>query len=427
MVSIKLYGYQQKEDDNMKLPRFLKAYAGLPRGIYVIFIIRVINSMGSFVFPLLTLLLTDKIGLSPDKAGIYVSIASMSYIPGGLLGGKLSDHFGRKKIMIIFQGAAALLLIPCAFLGTSMLIPWILILVGALNGAAQPANSAMLADMTTPDNRKAAFSFLYLGINIGFSIGPLIAGYLYENFLPLTFLGNALASLIGLTLLILFVDESMPGKVAEEQVIVNEDEKAAEGSVISVLIKRPMVLAFALLTSVYSFAYSQGNFSTTLQLKQIFGNHASKILGSLYFTNGIVVVTMTTVIIYLTKKYKPIFNVSLAGIFFACGFGMLYFVNIVPMYILSTFIWTLGEILNATNSGVYIADHAPMSHRGRFNSILTIISGAGAAVGPLIMGAYIKANGVRMVWPLVFTVTMVAALLMLLLYVRESKKKLIVR
>jgi MFS family permease len=329
--------------------------------------------------------------------------------------------------MIIFQGASALLLIPCAFLGTSMLIPWILILVGALNGAAQPANSAMLADMTTPDNRKAAFSFLYLGINIGFSIGPLIAGYLYENFLPLTFLGNALASLIALTLLILFVEESMPGKVTGEQVIVNEDEKAAEGSVIKVLIKRPMVLAFALLTSVYSFAYSQGNFSTTLQLKQIFGNQASKILGSLYFTNGIVVVTMTTVIIYLTKKYKPIFNVSLAGVFFACGFGMLYFVNIIPMYIISTFIWTLGEILNATNSGVYIADHAPMSHRGRFNSILTIISGAGAAIGPLIMGAYIKANGVRMVWPLVFTVTMVAALLMLLLYVRESRKKLIVK
>jgi MFS family permease len=105
-------------------------------------------------------LLTDKIGLSPDKAGIYVSLAGLSYLPGGLLGGKLSDHFGRKKIMIIFQGAAALMLIPCAFLGKSMIIPWILILVGVLNGAAQPANSAMLADMTNSENRKTALSGL---------------------------------------------------------------------------------------------------------------------------------------------------------------------------------------------------------------------------------------------------------------------------
>jgi hypothetical protein len=29
-------------------------------------------------------------------------------------------------------------------------------------------------------------------------------------------------------------------------------------------------------------------------------------------------------------------------------------------------------------------------YRGRFNSIMTIITGAGAAIGPLIMGRYIK-------------------------------------
>ena len=407
----------------MRLPRFLQPYAGLPKGIYFLFIIRVINSMGSFVFPLLTLLLTDKIGLSPDKAGIYVSLAAMSYVPGGLIGGKLSDHFGRKKIMIIFQGAAAILLIPCAFLGQSMIIPWLLIIVGCLNGAAQPANSAMIADMTNSENRKAAFSFLYLGINIGYSVGPLIAGFLYKNYLPLTFLGNALASLISLALLIIFVDESLPSKTRAEQIINNEDEKAEEGSILSVLKQRPMVLAFALLSSVYFFAYSQGNFSTTIQLKQLFGDNASRILGYIYFTNGIIVVTMTTIIVYITKKYKPIFNISMAGFFFACGFGMLYFISSVPLYLFSTAVWTIGEILNATNSGVYIADHAPMSHRGRFNSILTIITGAGAAIGPLIMGGYINEYGVRMVWPLVFILTMCSASLMFMLHVKENARK----
>jgi MFS family permease len=406
----------------MRLPKFLQPYAGLPRGIYILFMVRVINSMGSFVFPLLTLLLTDKIGLSADRAGIYVSLAGLSYLPGGLIGGKLSDHFGRKKIMIIFQGAAAVLLIPCAFLGKSMVIPWILIMVGVLNGAAQPANSAMIADLTNSENRKAAFSFLYLGINIGYSVGPLIAGFLYRNYLPLTFLGNALASFISLTLLIIFVDESLPGKAKTEQIINNEDEKAEEGNILSVLKQRPLVLAFALLSSLYSFAYSQGNFSTTLQLTQLFGDNASKVLGSIYFTNGMIVVTMTTIIVYITKKYRPIFNISLAGFFFAWGFGMLYFISSVPLYLLSTVVWTIGEILNATNSGVYIADHAPMSHRGRFNSILTIITGAGAAIGPLIMGRYIKAYGVRMVWPLVFVLTMCSASLMFMLYRKERTK-----
>jgi MFS family permease len=42
--------------------------------------------------------------------------------------------------------------------------------------AAQPASTAMTTDLTNPRNRKAAFSLLYLGGNVGFAVGPLISG-----------------------------------------------------------------------------------------------------------------------------------------------------------------------------------------------------------------------------------------------------------
>jgi MFS family permease len=405
----------------MKLPKFLEPYAGLPREIYILFFVRIINSMGNFVFPLLTLFLTDKLGLGTREAGVFVSLSTLAYVPGGLIGGKLSDILGRKKVMVIFQGIAALLFIPCAFLGKSVLIPWLLILAGVSIGAVQPANSAMVADLTNQGNRKAAFSLLYLGINIGFSVGPLIAGFLYKNYLPLTFIGNAAAILVTLLLVIIFVKETKNDQIKDEEE-VSEEERAQEGNVFSVLIKRPTVLAFAVLSSVYSFAYSQGNFSTTLQLKEIFGDRASTLMGGIFFTNGIIVVTMTTLIVYLTKRNRPLFNIAFSGVFFACGFGMLYFISSYPLFIFSTIVWTIGEILNATNSGVYIADHAPSSHRGRFNSVLTIITGAGSAVGPLVMGGYIQNLGVRFVWPLVFSITILSAILIYALHLGESSK-----
>jgi Na+/H+ antiporter NhaC len=49
-------------------------------------------------------------------------------------------------------------------------------------------------------------------------------------------------------------------------------------------------------------------------------------------------------------------------------------------FLLSTVIWTLGEILQATNTNVYIANHTPISHRGRFNAILPIIIGSGGCL-----------------------------------------------
>jgi len=412
--------HHMKEGNKMKLPKVLSSYSGLPRGIYILFFVRIINSMGSFVFPLLTLFLTDKLGLGAKEAGMFVSLSALSYIPGGLLGGKLSDIIGRKKVMIIFQTIAALLFLPCAFLGNSMLIPWLLILAGVSISAVQPANSAMVADLTDASNRKAAFSLLYLGINIGFSIGPILAAFLYRNYFSLTFIGNSIAILLTLLLVIFFVDETKPNNLYEEE--VSEEEKAVVGSIFSILLKKPAVLAFALCSSVYSFAYSQGNFSTPLQLKELFGDRAAELMGGLYFTNGIMVVTMTTFIIYLTKKNKPLFNIAISGVFFAVGFGLNFFIKVYPLFIITTIIWTIGEIVNATNMGVYIADHAPSSHRGRFNSVLNIITGAGSAIGPVIMGGYIENLGVKFVWPLVFSVTMVSALMIYLLHLRENRQ-----
>jgi len=403
----------------LKLPRFLNSYSGLPRGIYILFFVRIINSMGSFVFPLLTLFLTDKLGLGAREAGMFVSLSALSYIPGGLLGGKLSDIIGRKKVMIIFQAIAALLFLPCAFLGNSIIIPWLLILAGISISAVQPANSAMVADLTDSSNRKAAFSLLYLGINIGFSVGPILAAFLYKNYFSWTFIGNAVAILLTLLLVIFFVDETKPSNFEVEA--VSEEERAEVGSIFSILIKKPQVLAFALCSSVYSFAYSQGNFSIPLQLKELFGASAAQLMGGLYFTNGIIVVTMTTLIIYITKKNKPLLNIAISGVFFAMGFGMNFFINAYPLFIMATIVWTIGEIVNATNVGVYIADHAPSSHRGRFNSVINIITGAGSAIGPVIMGGYIENLGVKYVWPLVFTVTMISSLMIYGLYLREKR------
>jgi len=408
----------------MKLPGFIKTYSGLPRSIYILFIARIINSLGAFVYPFLTMFLTDKMGIGEQQAGLYVMMAATAGVPGSLIGGKLSDHFGRKKIMIVFQSMAAIAFIPCAFLGNSIIVPWLLILASFFGGAAGPASSAMTADLTNQENRKAAFSLLYLGINFGFAVGPLVAGFLYNNYIHWIFLGDAITTLISLVLVAIFVEETIPTeeKLEESQTLEN-DESAEKGNLFTVLLRRPSLLAFAAVSTIYSFVFAQHMFSLPIQIKEVFGmENGSKIFGTLMTTNAIVVVAMTVFITNITKKIRPILNISLAGIFCAVGFGMLYFSKLFTLFILSTVIWTIGEILNVTNSGVYIANHTPMSHRGRFNSILPLISGAGWALAPYIMGGFIEKNGVRMVWPVTFILAIGSGLLMFVLYIFEKRK-----
>ena len=410
----------------MKNSNALNFYSGLPKSIYVIFFARIINSMGSFVHPFLTLFLTKSLGLGTETVGLFLMMAAFSSIPGSLIGGKLADHIGRKKIVIISQGLAALCLIPCAFLGKSIIIPYLLIISSFFGGAAQPPNSAMLADLTNTKNRKAAYSLLYLGINIGFSLGPLIAGFLYNHYLKILFLGDAATTILSLILVAVFVEETLPTKTNTVEKIntdfYNENEKAEEGNLLSVLLKRPYLIAFASVSMIFSFMYSQYGFIIPIQMDNLFSSSGPKLYGSLMSINGLVVVTMTIIITTLTKKLKPIFNITLAGLFFSIGFGMLFFAKTYAIFVISTIIWTIGEILSATNSGVYIANHTPMSHRGRFNAVIPLITGTGFAVGPFMMGIFIRNRPINSAWLVVFIFGILASTCMYLLYLNEKRK-----
>ena len=68
-------------------PKALDYYRGLPREIYVLFVSRIINSMGAFVRPFLTIFLTSNLGFSEAQTGLITTIAIFLYVPGSMLGG----------------------------------------------------------------------------------------------------------------------------------------------------------------------------------------------------------------------------------------------------------------------------------------------------------------------------------------------------
>ncbi|WP_242971968.1 MDR family MFS transporter [Haloimpatiens massiliensis] len=411
-------GINKKE----RFKSLLETYSGLPKEIYVLFIARVINCIGNFVYPFMTFFLKDRLNMSPKQIGVFITITAVCGGIGALAGGKLADHAGRKRTIVISQGLAAFSLILCGILNNPHFIIWLLILSGIFNGAAQPANSAMLADVTNKQNRKAAFSLLYLGINVGFAIGPLIAGLLYNDHMRILFIGDGITTIISLILVVLYVKESIPEK-QQMEIVSNDDEKGEEGSTILALIKRPNLLIFTLISIVYSFIYAQAGYIIPLQVNDIFGSMASKKLyGYLMTVNALTVIFFTTVITHITKKNKSVFNIALAGVFYAVGFGMLSVIKAYPLFIVSTAVWTVGEILCSTNSGVYIANHSPMSHRGRFNALIPIISGAGYAIAPYIMGGILENYGFTLSWTLVLGLAVLSGISMYGLYISEKRK-----
>jgi len=352
-----------------KVESIFSIYSGFPRTIYILFVCRLINAMGYFVFPFLTLFLTRNLSISADKVGLYLMCVEIGRIIGALFGGRFTDIFGRKRTLISFQFAIAVFLFPCAFLGDSLIIPKLLAIAAFFNGATRPVYDAIMVDMSTPKNRKEIFSFIYLGLNLGFGIGSLVAGFLYTRYIKLLFLGNVAAILIVCIFIYINLTETLP---YEARLRNNNDKSLQKQSLLKILLQKPIVLYFSLVSILFYLAHSQFFFSLPLQINDLFGQIGPRYFGMLMSFNCFIVVFMTMPVTFVSRQNRPILNVTFSGILFAIGFGMLYWIYQFSWILISTSIWTIGEILIRTNAGVYIANHSPETHRGRFNSLVTI-------------------------------------------------------
>lgn len=370
--------------------------------MYIMFGATIINRFGDFVMPFLTMYLTIKIGLSFEIAGIIVTISSLAGIPSSFIGGKLADEFGRKRTYLIAQGGAALSLLPCAFLRDPVPIVILLLLSTFFSGAVRPPLNAIITDILPPQQRQQGFSLQYLGINIGVALGPIVAGFLFNNFLPMLFIGDALTSFIAMFLIWKNVKEIEPENL--EETVYTEKEKKEEGNIFTVLLKRPQIAIFLLIYILYCFVYAQHRFSLPLTTDAVFGSTGASKFGFLMSINAITVIFCTVAITSITKHLKPLANIMIAGLVYAVGFGMLSLIHSYFLFIVSTVIWTLGEILVVTNFGVYLADNSPSNFRARFNALGSLSWSTGAALGTSVAGKFIQETGLNYIWPLTFII-----------------------
>ncbi|MDV3429461.1 MAG: MFS transporter, partial [Bacillota bacterium] len=393
----------------------VKQYRGLKKEIYIIFTARVVNSMGSFVYPLLALIMTQKIGLSTARTGTLITTVSIFTGLSMIIGGKVADSFGRKRVILLFQGLAAIVFIICGFLKPNISLVYFIMAAPILNAIAQPAQDAMIIDLTEPGKRREALSLLYMGHNLGFAIGPVIGGLLYRSHLPLVFIGDGLTTLASLTLLALFVKETI--KSDEDEIKTEERvlERSEKGSVFSVLLKRPILLYFALIMFVYQFSYAQWGFTLPLQLGKIYGTFGGTNYGILGGINGAVVICLTPLIVRLTHSIKPLFIMGFGGLMYAIAFGSFAFIRTMPLFIIFIIIMTIGEISISINGSTFVANHTPASHRGRVSAAIQLIFGAGSAISPMIMGKYIAAKTISSGWILISIIMLISCSFMFLL------------
>jgi MFS family permease len=417
----------------MKFP-----FRNLPKPIWALFVVRLVISLGNFVFPFLTLILTAKLGWGADRAGLFLTLVQAAALPGVFLGGKLSDAVGRKRIILVCQGVAAALFFICLAVGFAPALPYLIGAASVILSMTWPVMGALVADLAPPESRKDAYALLYWGNNIGFSIGPLAAGFLFHRAPGLMFIGNACVLSASIFIMAKFIPETgganrggtasaaaqtAPGGAAgPDAASQSADERAFKGGLWPLLRQRPAIILFACLVAMMNFVYGQNGFTLPLFLNETLGARGSEIFGSAMTANGLTVVLCTPLLARLTGAFPALCVMAAASLLYGLGFGMLALSPGFILVMLSTVVWTWGEILSATNLNVFVASKTPSSHRGRVNSLVTVIGNLGSLSAPFLAGRIVKASGTAAVWPVAGIVGGIAALLMLGLWLYDRTR-----
>ena len=128
---------------------------------------------------------------------------------GAPLLGALSDHYGRRPVMLLGFCGLALNFFATA-LSTAL---WVLIAVRLVGGAMQ-ANAAVanayVADITPPEQRAKRFGMLGAMFGLGFIIGPALGGLLGSINLQLPFFVAGSLALLNLLYGYFVLPESLP-------------------------------------------------------------------------------------------------------------------------------------------------------------------------------------------------------------------------
>ena len=361
-------------------------YRGLSRSAHVIFFGRMVTSMGAFIWPLLTLIMSRKIGYSATTiAWIFVVIGAL-FIPANLFGGKLADRFDRKKIIVLFDSASVVLFIACGFIEPGNLMTVLFVGAGLFANMEGPAYEALIADATKPHEREKVYSLSYLGYNLGFIMGAAVGGMLFENHLNLAFILDGLTTLVSCLMIAWFVVPLKEGDLASHERNAYEDHAPDRTSTWEVLRGiRPVLVQFGVFM-LASFIYEQWTFILPLYMDRVFGSDGARLYGLVAGFNGLVVILLTPVLTRVLAGFSEIPKMMLGIVMYASSFLIIRNGGWYPLFVGMMFVFTTGEVINMLGLGPYISRRVPASHRGRVNSWRFICYFIGGTAGRVLTG-----------------------------------------
>jgi len=314
----------------------------------------------------------DELDASSSQLGLYFVAAAVISASMGYLGGHVSDHLGRRPVILAGWGLTAFVPLSWTLVDDYMTALPLLLLLSLFGPVAMGATQALVADVVPPERHEHSYASLRVASNLGVTLGPPIGGALLLG-------GNYDVLWIGVTsigALVLFLAWRLLPARGEYA----PDEPPARGSF--GVIRRDgaflLFLAAMVLAHLVYFAYEAVLPITAVDSYGL----TPAAWGFLVIVNPLLVTVFQMRLTRRVERYPAAPKFAIAMLLMGWPFLLLSVNASVAVIAVVIVIFVVGEMLWIPTSQAIAAGLAPADLRGAYMGAFASTSSAGFALGP---------------------------------------------
>jgi predicted MFS family arabinose efflux permease len=372
------------------------SYQGIPKEIWFLSFISLINRCGSMVIAFIMLYLTQELQFGIKDAGYTMMLFGAGSLVGSYIGGWLTDKIGSFPVQfwsLVLNGIILILMLQVHTFWPMCFAVFVMALVGEV---FRPANSVAIATNCTAETRTRSISLYRMAVNLGWAVAPAFGGLLVVLGWSWLFWVDGLTC-IGAALMLYAL---MPPKRQQEK----NETAGASAAVLEPgksAYRDKKFLIFVVLTCLNVIVFMQFLWTIPVYWKETYGWSETKV-GLMSAINGLLVFLIEMPLIFQLEgrrstMYYIRIGLLLYAVSYACFLLPIGFTMAAILYLIAI---SLGEMFVMPFSSNYVFGRASGAFQGQYMALYGIAWALANVLAPLYGTQVIAAWGYNTLWTL---------------------------
>ena len=342
---------------------YLNTFRGLSAEVWWLALITLINRAGTMVIPFLSLYLTEDLKFSLSNVGTIMACFGLGSVAGSWIGGKMTDKIGYYKIMVRSLLGTGILFIVLQYLNTFYSLCIGIFLVMLVADMFRPAMFVALSAYSKPENKTRSVTLIRLAINLGFSAGPAMGGFIITQMgYGGLFWVDGITCILATVVLVLVLNPKKSR--VQDNVKVIDPQSAYADKAFIIFVGAMFLFGFIFLQyfSTMPLYYRDRHILTEPEIGLLLG------------MNGLIIFLLEMPLIsWLEKRTfsKPVL-IAFGGFLTALSFLILNVTHWSGILIIGMLLMTLGEMIAFPFSNAFAYERASKGNQGEYMALYTI-------------------------------------------------------